>query len=91
MSAPSIDVHPRVNQQPIDTVQQSADPSQATLQAFQSILAQQLREQKEQLQEQTRQQLREQREQLREELEEKLETKLREQDQRNQSACCVIF
>ena len=51
MSAPSIDVHPRVNQQPIDTVQQSADPSQATLQAFQSILAQQLREQKEQLQE----------------------------------------
>ena len=43
-SAPSIDAHPRVNQQPIVTVQQLADVNQATLQAFQSILAQQLEE-----------------------------------------------
>ena len=55
MSAPSIDAHTRVNQQPIDTVQKLADVNQATLQAFQSILAQQLEEK-----------LREQREQLRE-------------------------
>ena len=44
MSAPSDDAPPRVNQQPIESVQQSADANQVTLQAFQSILAQQLRE-----------------------------------------------
>ena len=93
-SALSADALPRVHQQPIETVQQSSDINQATLQAFQSILAQQLeeklREQREQLeaktQEQLRQQLKEQREQLEArtqeqliELREQLDEKLREQ------------
>ena len=51
--AASVDAPPRVEQQPIQTVQQSEDVIQATLHAFQSILAQQLEEK-----------LREQREQI---------------------------
>ena len=39
-----VDYPLKVNQQPIATVQQSADANQVTLQAFQGILAQQLRE-----------------------------------------------
>ena len=52
MSAPSLDAPPmyimgvRVNQ-PIESIKKSADANQATLQAFSSILAQQLREQRE--------------------------------------------
>ena len=44
MSSPSVNAPPRVSQQPIASVQQSVDVNQATLQAFQSILAQQLEE-----------------------------------------------
>ena len=44
---PSVNAFPWVKKQPIEPVQQSTDPNQATLQAFQSILAQQLREQRE--------------------------------------------
>ena len=44
MSAPSVDAPPRVNQQTIVSVQQSADVNQATLEAFKIILAQQLEE-----------------------------------------------
>ena len=44
MSAPPVNAPPRVSQQPIASVQQSADVNQATLQAFKSILAQQLEE-----------------------------------------------
>ena len=40
MSDPSVAAHPRVNQQPIESAQQSVDANQATLQAFQNILAQ---------------------------------------------------
>ena len=69
----------KVKKQPIEPVQQSADLNQATLLAFQSILAQQLREQREEqekhqeklqkklqkkLQEKHQEQLREQKEQL---------------------------
>ena len=66
-SAPSVDALPRVNQQHVETVQLSADVNQATLLAFQSILAQQLDEK-----------LREQREHQ-ELLQEKAQVKAQEQ------------
>ena len=64
MGTPSVNAPPKVNQQPIQSAQQSADPNQATLQAFQSILAQQLEKQEAR---------------LREKLEEKFEAKLKDQ------------
>ena len=63
MSVPSVDSPHVVNQQPINSIQLSADANQATLQAFSSILAQQLEKQESKL--------RGQREQLEQKLEEK--------------------
>ena len=62
-SAPSGSGPPRDRQQPIEQVDtsQSSDQSQMIIQAFQSILAQQLSEQREQLEEKLDVKLREQR------------------------------
>ena len=79
MSTFSADVHPQVNQLPIMPAQQSADPNQVTLQAFQSILAQQLEKQEARL----REQFQEQHCELKEELEAKFETKMRQQSEQH--------
>ena len=72
MSDPSVDEPPKVNQQLMDIVLQSAEVVQDTILEVQSILSQQMEEKLEQTQEQLE-------EKLEQKLEEKLEEKLREQ------------